>query len=58
MNTIRFAYFNALEFRMYLYFAADTVESLNLVELLQALGLTIFQAKGGVYFLRTRIPTK
>ena len=36
---------------MYLYFAVDAVESLNLVELLQALGLTIFQAKG-IYFLR------
>lgn len=51
MNTMPFAYFNALEFRMYLYVAIDTVESLNLVELLQALGLTIFQAKG-VHFVR------
>lgn len=51
-NTIPFAYFNALEFRMYLYFAIDTVESLNPLELQQALGLTIFQAKGVYFFLR------
>lgn len=51
MNTIPFAYFNTLEFRMYLYFAIDTVQSLDLAELLQASGLTIFQAKG-IYFLR------
>lgn len=57
MNTILFAlfaYFNALEFRVCLYFSIDTVESVNLVEFLQALGLTIFQVKG-VYFLRHKV---